>query len=324
MKCCSEVLRSYAKFSCSNWSKTVCVTREGSQSHFLRISQGFVGDLTMWSAFPSSSRLVLTADYFWLRLTCPNIISAFHGALSLIFLVCHVIFEIWASEKFDQNLKVESFSHHQHFGKRCFLIPFDFCLYLRMLSSRLCLKALWRPPGGSWWSFPWIRLCPKCWSCHVTWPAALTFLSSSPCCQCHPSSTDQRYGTRLFTTTYLQANVLYMRVQFSKCSNCRYSSRVERRRVTRWERSSQCLRVITWPTSTFICSGRTTITPASGVTITSSTPKPCVRYVNLRRHSQPIRFMYSMTCYFKFPMKYTYNSQNGFAWKMVKVLEHYS
>lgn len=94
----------------------------------------------MWSAFPSSSRLVLTADYFWLRLTCPNIFSAFHGALSLIFLVCHVIFEIWASEKFDQNLKVESFSHHQHFGKRCFLIPFDFCLYLRMISSRICLR----------------------------------------------------------------------------------------------------------------------------------------------------------------------------------------
>lgn len=104
------------------------------------VSLRVCGDLTMWSAFPSSSRLVLTADYFWLRLTCPNIFSAFHGALSLIFLVCHVIFEIWASEKFDENLNVESFSHHQHFWKRCFLIPFDFCLYLRMLSSRLCLR----------------------------------------------------------------------------------------------------------------------------------------------------------------------------------------
>lgn len=78
-------------------------------------------------------------------------------------------------------------------------------------------QALWRPPGGSWWSFLWIRLCRKCWLCHVTWPAVLTYLSSSPCCQCHPSSTDQRYVTRLSTRTYWPANVLYMRVLFLKC-----------------------------------------------------------------------------------------------------------
>lgn len=276
----------------------------------------------MWSAFPSSSRLVLTADYFWLRLTCPNIFSAFHGALSLIFLVCHVIFEIWASEKFDQNLKVESFSHHQHFGKRCFLIPFDFCLYLRMISSRICLRrsdAHRAAHGGVSSGSSSVQNADR-----VMWHGLQRWHSYHRLHVVSAIHLLQTKGTLLGSTTYLQAYVLYMRVQFLKCSNCRYSSRVERRRVTRWERSSQCLRVITWPTSTFTCSGRTTITPASGVTITSSTPKPCVRYVNLRRHSQPVRFMNSMTCYLKFPLKYTYNSQNGFAWKMVKVFDHYS
>lgn len=53
--------------------------------------------------------------------------------------------------------------------------------------------------------------------------------------------------------------------------------RVVRRRVTRWGRNSQSQRATTSPTLMSICSGRTTITPASGATSTSSTPRPCAR-----------------------------------------------
>lgn len=63
--------------------------------------------------------------------------------------------------------------------------------------------------------------------------------------------------------------------------------RVVRRRVTRWGRSSLFQRATTSPTLTSTCSGRTTITPVSGATSTSSTPRPCAR-------SDSQRFSYSL------------------------------
>ncbi len=185
---------------------------------------------------------------------------------------------------------MESFSHHQHFWKRCCLIPFDFCLYLRMVSSCPCLGAL-TSTGRLMVEFPLDPALSKMLivSCDMGCSADILIIVSMlsvpsifyrpkvPSVHCVlVSFAHSKSVNNLITRTYWSVNVATVQI-------CRYLSRVERRRVTRWERSSRCLRVITWPTSTFTCSGRTTITPASGVTITSSTPKPCERYLNLRR-----------------------------------------
>lgn len=53
--------------------------------------------------------------------------------------------------------------------------------------------------------------------------------------------------------------------------------RAVRRKVIRWGRSSQSQRATTSPTLMSTCSGRTTITPASGAMTTSFTPRPCAR-----------------------------------------------
>ncbi len=170
---------------------------------------------------------------------------------------------------------MESFSLHQHFWKRCCL------MYLRMVCSRPCLGAL-TPTGRLMVEFPLDPALSKMLivSCDMGCSADILIVVSMlsvPSIFYRPKVQSARcalvfvtHSNNLLTRTDWSVNVATVQI-------CRCLSRVERRRVTRWERSSRCLRVITWPTSTFTCSGRTTITPASGVTITSSTPKPCER-----------------------------------------------
>lgn len=255
------------------------MTREGSQSHFLRISRGlwgfaYVEHFSLKLSSRVNSRLFLIKAYLPKYLLC----FSRRSLTNLLSLSCN----LWNRSFWFQNLNVESFSHHQHFWKRSFLIPFARiwgCFLLVSVSGSLT------PTGRLMVEFPLDPALSKMLivSCDMGCSADILIIVSMlsvpsifyrpkvPSVHCVLRTL--KSINRHFTRTDWPLNV-------PAVQNWRFSSRVERRRVTRWERSSRCLRVITWPTSTFTCSGRTTITPASGVTITSSTPKPCERYLN--------------------------------------------